>query len=34
MYQFKAENSEVKKYLLCLGNISGNFSANNTKSRI
>ena len=31
IYQFKAKNSEIKKYLLCLGNISGNFSANNMK---
>ena len=27
--QFKAKDSEIKKYLLCLGNISGDFSANN-----
>ena len=28
IYQFKAKDSEIKKYLLCLGNISGVFSAN------
>ena len=27
----KAKDSEIKKYFLCLGNISGNFSANNMK---
>ena len=26
--QFKAKGSEIKKYLLCLGSISGDFSAN------
>ena len=30
MYQFKAKDSE-KKHPLCLGNISGDFSANNIK---
>ena len=25
--------SEIKKYLLCLGNISGDFSANNMKKK-
>ena len=30
IYQFKAKGSE-KKYPLCLGNISGDFSANNMK---
>ena len=29
IYQFKAKDSEIKKYPLCLGNISGDFSANN-----
>ena len=31
IYQFKAKDSEIKKCLLCLGNISGDFSADNTK---
>ena len=31
IYQFKAKDSEIKKYPLCLGNISGDFSANNMK---
>ena len=31
IYQFKAKESEIKKYLLCLGNISVDFSANNIK---
>ena len=30
-YQFKAKDSKIKKYLLCLGNISKRFSANNMK---
>ena len=30
-YQFRAKDSEIKKYLLCLGNISRDFSANNMK---
>ena len=29
IYQFKAKDSEIKKYPLCLGNISGDFLANN-----
>ena len=29
LYQFRAKNSEIKKYHLCLRNISGDFSANN-----
>ena len=28
IYQFKAKGSEIKTYPLCLGNISGDFSAN------
>ena len=28
IYHFQAKDSEIKKYLLCLGNISGDFSAN------
>ena len=31
MYHFKAKDSEIKKYTLCLRNISGDFSANNIK---
>ena len=30
-YQFKAKDSEIKKYFLCLENILGDFSANNMK---
>ena len=29
IYQFKANNSAIKKYPLCLGNISKDFTANN-----
>ena len=31
IYQFKANDSEIKKYPLCLGNISKGFTANNMK---
>ena len=31
IYQFKAKDSEIKKYPHCLGNISEDFSANNIK---
>ena len=31
IYQFKAKDSELKKYSLCIGNVSGDFSANNMK---
>ena len=31
IYQFKAKNSEIKDYTLCLGNISKDFSINNMK---
>ena len=31
IYQFKTKNSEIKKYTLCLGNISTNFTAINMK---
>ena len=31
MYQFKTKDSEIKKYPLCSGNSSGDFSANNIK---
>ena len=30
-YQFQAKDSEIKKYPLCLGNISKDFTAKNTK---
>ena len=30
-YQFKAKYSEIKKYPSCLGNVSGDFLANNMK---
>ena len=31
IYHFKAKDCDIKKYPLCLGNISGDFSANNMK---
>ena len=31
IYQFKAKNSEIKPYSLCLGNISKNFTFDNMK---
>ena len=31
IYQFKAKNSEIKDYTLCLGNIINNFTSNNMK---
>ena len=31
IYQFKAKDSEIKWYSLCLGNISGDFFAKNFK---
>ena len=31
IYQFKAKDSEIKKYLLCLGNISKDFTIYNMK---
>ena len=31
IYQFKAKDSEIKRYPLCLEHISGDFSANNMK---
>ena len=31
VYQFKAKNSEIKDYALCLGNISKDFTINNMK---
>ena len=33
IYQFKAKNSEIKDYALCLGNISKDFTINNMKKR-
>ena len=33
IYQFKAKDSEIEKYTLCLGNISGGFSINNMKKQ-
>ena len=31
VYQFKAKDSEIKDYALCLGNVSKNFTINNMK---
>ena len=31
IYQFKAKDSEIKKYLLCLGNVSKDFKIDNMK---
>ena len=31
IYQFQAKHSEIKKYPLCLGTTSGDFSANNIR---
>ena len=33
IYQFKANDSEIKKHSLCLGNISKDFTANNMKKK-
>ena len=33
IYQFKAKDSEMKKYCFCLRNFSGDFSANNMKKK-
>ena len=33
IHQFKTKNSEVKKYSLCLGNFSKNFTAINMKKK-
>ena len=33
IYQFKARNSEIKDYALCLGNISKDFTINNMKKK-
>ena len=33
VYQFKAKNSEIKDYALCLGNILKDFTINNMKKK-
>ena len=33
IYQFKAKDSEIKLYLLCLGNISKHFTLANMKKQ-
>ena len=33
MNQFKAKDSEIKDYKLCLSNISKNFTVNNMKKK-
>ena len=33
IYQFKAKDSEIKDYTLCLGNISKHFTINNMKKK-
>ena len=33
IYQFKAKDSEMKNYALCLGNISKDFTINNMKKK-
>ena len=33
VYQFQAKNSEIKDYGLCLGNVSKDFTINNTKKK-
>ena len=33
IYQFKARNSEIKDYALCLGNISKQFTVSNKKKK-
>ena len=33
VYQFKAKNSEIKDYGLCLGNFSKDFTINNMKKK-
>ena len=34
IYQFKAKDSKIKDYILCLGNISKYFTINNMKKKI
>ena len=31
LYQFKTKDSEIKRYSLCLGNVSEDFTVNSTK---
>ena len=33
VYQFKAKNSEIKDYALCLGNVSNDFTIHNMKKK-
>ena len=33
MYEFKAKQSQIKPYPLCLGNISKDFTADNMKKQ-
>ena len=33
IYQFKANDSEIKEYTLCLGNISKDFTINSMKKK-
>ena len=33
IYQFKAKDSEIKKYPLCSGNVSKDFTINNMKTK-
>ena len=33
VYQFKAKNSEIKDYALCLGNVSKDLKINNMKKK-
>ena len=33
VYQFKAKNSKIKDYALCLGNFSNDFAINNMKKQ-
>ena len=33
IYQFKARGSQIKRYSMCLGNISKDFTANNMKKK-
>ena len=33
IYQFKAKDSEIKDYTLCLGNISKDFAINNMEKQ-
>ena len=33
IYQFKAKDSEIEEYALCLGNVSKDFTINNMKKQ-